>query len=72
MAVPKSKISRKRTSEQRATKARAKSRKTAAALASDPFTGERVLRHHVSPSGYYRGKVMVPKLANKPADTNDE
>jgi large subunit ribosomal protein L32 len=30
------------------------------ALALEPSTGEMHLRHHVSPSGYYRGKRVVP------------
>jgi large subunit ribosomal protein L32 len=29
------------------------------ALAVEPTTGERHLRHHVSPTGYYRGKKVV-------------
>jgi large subunit ribosomal protein L32 len=31
----------------------------AAALALEPTTGEVHLRHHVSPTGYYRGKKVV-------------
>ncbi|MCZ7564321.1 MAG: 50S ribosomal protein L32 [Burkholderiales bacterium] len=30
------------------------------ALALEPSTGEVHLRHHVSPSGYYRGKRVLP------------
>jgi len=29
------------------------------ALAVEPSTGEPHLRHHISPSGYYRGKKVV-------------
>jgi len=29
------------------------------ALAVEPSTGETHLRHHVSPSGYYRGKKVI-------------
>lgn len=29
------------------------------ALAVEPTTGEVHLRHHISPSGYYRGKKVV-------------
>jgi large subunit ribosomal protein L32 len=29
------------------------------ALAVEPSTGEQHLRHHISPSGYYRGKRVV-------------
>jgi large subunit ribosomal protein L32 len=28
-------------------------------LAVEPTTGERHLRHHVSPTGYYRGKKVL-------------
>ena len=30
------------------------------ATALEPTTGEVHLRHHISPSGYYRGKKVVP------------
>jgi large subunit ribosomal protein L32 len=29
-------------------------------LSSDPVTGETHRRHHLSPSGYYRGRKVVP------------
>ena len=32
---------------------------TAPATAIEPTTGENHLRHHISPSGYYRGKKVV-------------
>lgn len=32
---------------------------TAPALAVEPKTGEVHLRHHISPSGFYRGKKVV-------------
>ena len=32
---------------------------TAPALALEPKTGEVHLRHHISPSGYYRGKKVA-------------
>ena len=32
---------------------------TAPPLAVEPTTGEAHLRHHISPSGYYRGKKVV-------------
>lgn len=32
---------------------------TQAPLAVEPTTGEVHLRHHISPSGYYRGKKVV-------------
>ena len=32
---------------------------TAPALAVEPTTGEAHLRHHISPSGFYRGKKVL-------------
>jgi len=32
---------------------------TAPALGIEPSTGEPHLRHHISPTGYYRGKKVV-------------
>jgi large subunit ribosomal protein L32 len=32
---------------------------TAPALAVEPTSGEAHLRHHISPSGYYRGKKVT-------------
>ena len=32
---------------------------TGPATAVEPTTGERHLRHHVSPTGFYRGKTVV-------------
>ena len=32
---------------------------SAPALAVEPTTGETHLRHHVSPSGFYRGKKVI-------------
>jgi large subunit ribosomal protein L32 len=32
---------------------------TAPALAVEPTTGEVHLRHHISPTGFYRGKTIV-------------
>lgn len=37
------------------------------ALSIDSETGELHLRHHVAPSGYYKGKAVVQKTAD-----NDE
>ncbi len=31
----------------------------ATALSSDPVTGETHRRHHLSPSGYYRGRKVI-------------
>ena len=32
---------------------------TAPSLAVEPTTGEQHLRHHISPTGYYRGKKVA-------------
>ena len=32
---------------------------TSKQLATDPTTGEIHVRHHISPSGYYRGKKVI-------------
>jgi large subunit ribosomal protein L32 len=36
---------------------------TSPPLAVEPTTGEAHLRHHISPSGYYRGKKIVKSKA---------
>ena len=38
---------------------RAHDRLTAPALALEPTTGETHLRHHISPTGFYRGKKVI-------------
>ncbi|MCP8351770.1 50S ribosomal protein L32 [Candidatus Synchoanobacter obligatus] len=47
----------------RKSKSKAKSRRTKklafANVISDPVTGEKVLRHHVSPEGFYKGKSVL-------------
>ena len=35
------------------------------ALAVEPVSGETHLRHHISPSGYYRGKKVVKTKADE-------
>jgi large subunit ribosomal protein L32 len=37
---------------------------TGTSLAIEPATGEAHLRHHISPSGYYRGKKIVKTKAD--------
>ena len=36
----------------------------AAPLATEPTTGEAHLRHHISPTGYYRGRKVVRTKAD--------
>jgi len=38
---------------------------TAPALAVEPVTGEAHRRHHISPTGYYRGKKVVKTKADE-------
>jgi large subunit ribosomal protein L32 len=35
------------------------------ALAVEPVSGETHLRHHISPSGYYRGKQVIKAKAEE-------
>ncbi len=34
---------------------------TAVTLSTDSVTGEKHLRHHVSPDGYYKGRQVLPE-----------
>lgn len=54
MAVQKSKKSRSKRGMRRAHDSL-----TGPTLSEDATTGERHLRHHVSPDGYYRGKPVL-------------
>ena len=64
MAVPKSRKSRSRTGKKRAHMAL-----KLPALSIDAETGEVHRRHHITESGYYRGKqVVVPKVSKTDAD----
>lgn len=38
---------------------------TTTQLAVEPVSGETHLRHHISPSGYYRGKKVVKTKADE-------
>lgn len=54
MAVQKSKVTRSRRGQRRSHDAL-----TAKALSLDPVTGEKHLRHHVTPDGFYRGRKII-------------
>lgn len=56
MAVQKSRVTRSRRGMRRAHDAL-----TARVVSTDAETGERHLRHHVSPDGYYRGREVIAK-----------
>ena len=49
----------------RKSKAKAKSRRTKtlgfSQVVTDPVTGERVMRHHVTKDGFYKGKSILQK-----------
>lgn len=54
MAVQKSKVTRSRRGQRRSHDALVNS-----TLAVDETSGEKHLRHHVTPEGFYRGKKVV-------------
>ena len=56
MAVQKSRVTRSRRGMRRSHDAL-----TARCISTDAETGERHLRHHVSPDGYYRGREVISK-----------
>lgn len=58
MAVQKSRVTRSRRGMRRAHDAL-----TARCVSTDQETGERHLRHHVTPDGFYRGREIVAKQA---------
>jgi large subunit ribosomal protein L32 len=66
MAVPKSRKSRSRTGKKRAHMAL-----KLPALSTDPETGEKHRRHHVTASGYYRGKQVI-ELKEKQTESDEE
>ena len=59
MAVQKSKVTRSRRGQRRSHDAL-----TSKALSQDPITGEMHLRHHVTPEGYFKGRLIVAKASN--------
>lgn len=54
MAVQKSKVTRSRRGMRRSHDALTK-----ATISTDPNTGERHRRHHMSPDGFYKGRQVV-------------
>lgn len=60
MAVQKSRVTRSRRGMRRAHDAL-----TARCLSTDSETGERHLRHHVSPDGYYRGREVIASKSSE-------
>ncbi len=66
MAVQKSRKSRSTRGMRRAHSAL-----TAPALSVDAATGEKHIRHHISPDGYYKGRQVIVK-AQVVEDDNEE
>jgi large subunit ribosomal protein L32 len=58
MAVQKSKVTRSRRGQRRSHDAL-----TAKTISQDPITGEMHLRHHMTPDGYFKGRLIVRKNA---------
>ena len=67
MAVPKHRVTRSRRNMRR----RSNTSFDPATLTVDQETGETHLRHHVSQSGYYKGKLMVKRLSSESAGPDD-
>jgi large subunit ribosomal protein L32 len=59
MAVQKSKVSRSRRGQRRSHDAL-----TSKALSQDSITGEMHLRHHMTPDGYFKGRLIVAKASS--------
>lgn len=63
MAVQKSRKTRSRRGMRRSHDAL-----SSACVSTDMETGERHLRHHISPDGYYRGREVLSSAAAMEAD----
>ena len=65
MAVQKSKVSRSRRGKRRSHKALKKN-----SLSIDNLTGEKHLRHHMTPDGFYKGKKII--TIKQPVESEEE
>lgn len=54
-------VQQRRKSRSRRNMRRAHDALTPPTLSIEPTTGEKHLRHHVSPDGYYRGRKVLPE-----------
>lgn len=63
MAVQKDRKSRSRRGMRRAHDGLSK-----VTLSTDPMSGEKHLRHHISRDGYYKGRQVLPEKAEYAAD----
>ncbi|OGO93575.1 MAG: 50S ribosomal protein L32 [Coxiella sp. RIFCSPHIGHO2_12_FULL_42_15] len=66
MAVQKDRKSRSRRGMRRAHDALTRSN-----LSVDATTGERHLRHHISPDGYYKGRRVLPEKEEFESDNEE-
>ena len=67
MAVQKSRVTRSRRGMRRSHDGL-----TATTLAIDAATGETHRRHHVSPTGYYKGKQIIVEPTKNDDEEHDE
>lgn len=67
MAVQKSRVTRSRRGMRRSHDGLSKP-----TLSTDAATGETHRRHHVSPDGYYKGRLVVNKTATVEEDSDEE
>jgi large subunit ribosomal protein L32 len=67
MGMQKSKKSRSRRGMRRAHDALNQT----LAIATDPMTGEKHLRHHISPDGYYKGRQVLPEKEVSDSDSEE-
>ena len=67
MAVQKSRVTRSRRGQRRSHDGLTKP-----TLSIDAATGETHRRHHVSPSGYYKGRQVIDKSATVQDDSDEE
>lgn len=68
MAVQKSRVTRSRRNHRR----RSKDAYSPACLGVDQETGEVHIRHHVSETGFYKGKQMIKQKANADQSAGDD
>ncbi|MDR3492945.1 MAG: 50S ribosomal protein L32 [Gammaproteobacteria bacterium] len=67
MPVQKSRVTRSKRGMRRAHDAL-----TGSALSVDAATGETHRRHHISPEGYYKGRLVIAKKAATVEDNTEE
>lgn len=66
MAVQKKRVTRSKRDMRRAHDAI-----TGATLSTDSLSGEKHLRHHISPEGYYKGRQVIEPKEDLEADSEE-